>query len=107
MSINTSKKGAYNPNAALPRAYHIKVAKQVAGYVTNLLQQDYLSQQKKFPMGIKIRFVPDMNTLISFASQAKLAQLTACQLTFEEKLDMWILEKSSICFQRIKWQVSL
>lgn len=55
----------------LPQAYHLEVAEDQAGRVSTLLQQDYSSQQKEFPMGIKMRFVPDANTLINHSTRAK------------------------------------
>lgn len=86
MAINTGKQGAYDPNAILPRAYHLEVAEDQTGRVSTLLQQDYSSQQKESPMDIKMIFVPDVNTLMNHSTRAKTAQVVAQQLGFKEKM---------------------
>jgi hypothetical protein len=67
MAINTGqlRTGPYNPKAVIPRAIHIEFADSEARRVTSILQHDYASGQHKFPMGIKMRFVPDVNQLMS------------------------------------------
>ena len=68
MVINTGRRGKYDPNAELPRAVHIEVAEHQAARVSSLLQLDYSSSQSQFPMGIKMRFVPDINQLMNFST---------------------------------------
>ena len=75
MVINTGCRGKYDPNISLPRAIHLEVAEEHAARVSTLLQADYSSSQKTFPMGIKMRFVPDINQLMNFSTRGKSLQL--------------------------------
>lgn len=96
--------GPYDPQAVIPRAYHLEVAESEAGRVSELLQRDYSSGQNQFPMGIKMRFVPDVNQLMNYNTRGKAAQLATRQLAFEEKMayansweimDLYSVEKNS------------
>ena len=84
--INTGRRGKYDPDIELPRAIHIEVESSQAARVATLLQQDYSSAQSTFPMGIKMRFVPDINQLMNFETRSKSVYLATRQMAFEEKI---------------------
>ena len=86
MAINTGRRGKYNPDVELPKALHIEVAEGQAARVSTLLNKDYSSAQTTFPMGTKMRFVPDLNLLMNFQTRAKSTQLSNRQMAFEAKL---------------------
>ena len=86
MAINTGRRGKYNPDVQLPKAIHIEVAEGQAARVSTMLNDDYSSAQTTFPMGTKMRFVPDLNQLMNFQTRAKSIQLSNRQMAFEEKL---------------------
>ena len=86
MVINTGRRGIYDPNAKLPRAIHIEVAEDQAARVSGLLHKDYASNQEYFPIGMKMRFVPDINQLMNYGTRSKSVLLATRQLAFEEKM---------------------
>ena len=69
----------------LPRAIHLEVAEGHAARVSKLIQEDYSSSTTAFPMGIKMRFVPDINQLMNFATRTKSVHLATRQMAFEDK----------------------
>ena len=86
MVINTGRRGKYDPSVELPRAIHLEVAEGQAARVSTRLQEDYSSRNLEFPMGIKMRFVPDINQLMNFTTRTKSIQLSTRQMAFEEKM---------------------
>lgn len=103
--VNTGVKrtGPYDPKAVVPRAYHVEVAESEADWVAELLQRDYSSGQHMFPMGIKMRFVPDVNQLINFNTRTKTAQpLLLVNWHLKTKCRMPTLGKSRTS---IRWAV--
>ena len=84
--ISTGRRGKYDPNVELPRAIHLEVAEGEAGRVSRMLQDDYASNQSSFPMGIKMRFVPDINQLMNFTTRTKSVHLAARQMALEDKM---------------------
>ena len=86
--ISTGRRGKYDPNVELPRAIHLEVAEGEAGRVSRMLQDDYASNHSSFPMGIKMRFVPDINQVMNFTTRTKSKTskaLTRLNLMFQQK----------------------
>jgi hypothetical protein len=84
------------------RALHIECAKEHAAVVKEVFSDIYSANAKKFPSGIKLRFVPDIFTVVSQNTKAKVLHLRARQARFLKNVrEMTSYEIASLdrCFR--------